>query len=66
MRVCQFRHDGIVDLHCSGGPKAAGQEDLHFYSTDVKPPVKPSVSDRSSPAQLDQAIQKMLVQLKQE
>jgi len=30
-----------VDLHCSGGPKAAGQEDLHFYSTDAKPGVKP-------------------------
>src|SRR5579863_9974729 len=33
-----------VDLHCSSGPKAADQEDLHFYSTDTKPRVKPPVS----------------------
>jgi hypothetical protein len=31
-----------VDLHCNGGHKAADQEDLHPYSTDATPPVKPS------------------------
>jgi hypothetical protein len=29
-----------VDLHCSGGPKAADQEDLQSYSTDTALPVK--------------------------
>src|SRR5271170_7756981 len=34
MRVCQFRHDGNLDLQCSGGPKAAvsGRPTLLFYS----------------------------------
>jgi hypothetical protein len=30
MRVCQFRHDGNLEPQCSGGPKAAGQEELTF------------------------------------
>ena len=30
-----------VDLHCSGSPKAADQEDLHLYSTEAQLPVKP-------------------------
>ena len=30
-----------VDLHCSSDPSSPCQEDLHFYSTDATPPVKP-------------------------
>ncbi len=41
MRVCQFRHDGNLDLQCSGGQEAAVQEDLHFYFTGRLRPVKP-------------------------
>src|SRR4029077_983347 len=34
MRVCQFRHDGNVDLQCSGGREAAvsGRSTFLFYS----------------------------------
>ena len=39
MRVCQFRHDGNVDLHCNGGPKAADQEVELIYSTGTNPSV---------------------------
>jgi len=30
-----------VDFHCSGNQSSPCQEDLHYYSTDTKPPVKP-------------------------
>ncbi len=43
MRVCQFRHDGNLDLQCSGGPKRPPcQEDQLFYFTALPQAVKPS------------------------
>ena len=32
-----------VDFHRSGDPSSPCQEDLHLYSTDAKPPVKPDL-----------------------
>jgi hypothetical protein len=42
MRVCQFRHDGKWTSNRRGSPKLPDQEDLHLYSTDAKPRVKPT------------------------
>ena len=41
MRVCQFRHDGTWAYNAAAAPWPPNQEDLHTYSTDTNPGVKP-------------------------
>jgi hypothetical protein len=41
MRVCQFRHDGKWTFIAAATHSSPCLEDLHFYSTDTTPTVKP-------------------------
>jgi hypothetical protein len=43
MRVCQFRHDGILNCKAAAAAKPPSQEDLHSYFTALSPPVKPTL-----------------------
>jgi hypothetical protein len=40
MRVCQFRHDGNLELAMQRRPRPPCQEDLLFYFTGMHQPVK--------------------------